>query len=125
MADRLIAGSIRPPLRSPWKLKYNSLKGTQTIIDYENCHNGRTGVSWIPGWCIFYPSGSVVLDLQTITLVTKISFYQANCLARASSIQVSCSNYPDGPFIATYNLIPTQSNRRVSIPINIVNSETD
>lgn len=80
------------PSRSQWKLKYNSLRDVQKIIHIEKSRDGKIGVGWIPGWCTFWPGGKVTLDLQSETLVTKISFCQAssNCNARASKIEVSC-----------------------------------
>ena len=107
------------PSRSPWKLKYNSLRDVQKIIHIEKSRDGKIGVGWIPGWCTFWPGGKVTLDLQSETLVTKISFCQAssNCNARASKIEFSCSNSLLEPFKPIYNLIPTQPNRRqLAIP---------
>lgn len=117
LSNANISGMTQLPSRSPWKLKFNSLQEVQKIIDFENCDNGQIGESWIPGWCTFWPGGKITLDLQTETLITKISFFQANCLARASRIIVSCSKYPTGPFTPIYNLLPKQPNRRqLAIP---------
>jgi WD40 repeat protein len=98
--------------RTPWIYKHECLFGDQTLVSGSNCHANVTGTKgWAPGWLTCQPPSSVVVDLGSPALVSKITLRSTNILASPRQMELLTGTSETGPWTLAYMLRRAQCNR--------------